>query len=84
MSGEDAAGTGPGPPPGDRWLTPDPGDPALSPTGRVQRPVVLMVLDGWGCAPAGPGNAVSLASTPVFDGLLAAYPQHEEMVTAFT
>ncbi|MBE3031901.1 MAG: 2,3-bisphosphoglycerate-independent phosphoglycerate mutase, partial [Actinobacteria bacterium] len=40
----------------------------------MQRPVVLMVLDGWGCAPAGPGNAVSLASTPVFDGLLAAYP----------
>lgn len=74
MSGEDAAGTGPGPSPGDRLLTPDPGDPALSPTGRVQRPVVLMVLDGWGCAPAGPGNAVSLASTPVFDGLLAAYP----------
>src|SRR5450759_949197 len=46
----------------------------MSTTGRVQRPVVLMVLDGWGCAPAGPGNAVSLASTPVFDGLLAAYP----------
>ena len=74
MSGEDAAGAGPGLPPGDESLTPDPGDPALSPTGRVQRPVVLMVLDGWGCAPAGPGNAVSLASTPVFDGLLAAYP----------
>ncbi|MCX6371887.1 MAG: 2,3-bisphosphoglycerate-independent phosphoglycerate mutase [Actinobacteria bacterium] len=40
----------------------------------MQRPVVLMVLDGWGCAPAGPGNAVSLAATPVFDGLLAACP----------
>jgi 2,3-bisphosphoglycerate-independent phosphoglycerate mutase len=52
----------------------DPGDPALSPTGRVQRPVVLLVLDGWGCAPDGPGNAVSLASTPVFDALLAEYP----------
>jgi len=74
LSGEDAAGAGPGLPPGDESLTPDPGDPALSPTGRVQWPVVLMVLDGWGCAPAGPGNAVSLASTPVFDGLLAAYP----------
>ena len=74
MSGEDVAGTGPGPPQGERSPTPDPGDPGLSPTGRVQRPVVLVVLDGWGCAPAGPGNAVSLASTPVFDGLLAAYP----------
>ena len=31
--------------------------------------VVLVVLDGWGCAPAGPGNAVELAQTPVFDRL---------------
>ncbi len=28
---------------------------------------VLVVLDGWGLAPAGPGNAVSLSNTPVFD-----------------
>src|SRR5262249_12256266 len=35
---------------------------------------VLIVLDGWGLAPAGPGNAISLASTPVFDALGAAYP----------
>ncbi len=74
MSGAEPAGAGPGRPPGEWSPTADPGDPALSPTGRVQRPVVLMVLDGWGSAPAGPGNAVSLASTPVFDGLLAAYP----------
>ena len=31
--------------------------------------VCLVVLDGWGLAPPGPGNAVSLADTPVFDGL---------------
>jgi 2,3-bisphosphoglycerate-independent phosphoglycerate mutase len=30
---------------------------------------VLIVLDGWGLAEPGPGNAVSLASTPVFDEL---------------
>ena len=36
--------------------------------------VTLVVLDGWGLAPAGPGNAVELASTPVFDGLWAAFP----------
>ena len=36
--------------------------------------VVLVVLDGWGLAEAGPGNAVSLASTPVFDDLWARYP----------
>jgi 2,3-bisphosphoglycerate-independent phosphoglycerate mutase len=34
----------------------------------------LIVLDGWGIAPAGPGNAISLARTPVFDELLAGYP----------
>jgi 2,3-bisphosphoglycerate-independent phosphoglycerate mutase len=36
--------------------------------------VALVILDGWGCAPAGPGNAVELADTPVFDGLWARYP----------
>jgi 2,3-bisphosphoglycerate-independent phosphoglycerate mutase len=36
--------------------------------------VVLVVLDGWGCAPAGPGNAVELADTPVFDDLWRRYP----------
>jgi 2,3-bisphosphoglycerate-independent phosphoglycerate mutase len=34
----------------------------------------LVVLDGWGLAEPGPGNAVSLASTPVFDKLWATYP----------
>ena len=36
--------------------------------------VALVILDGWGCAPPGPGNAVELASTPVFDRLWAEYP----------
>jgi 2,3-bisphosphoglycerate-independent phosphoglycerate mutase len=33
-----------------------------------------VILDGWGCAPPGPGNAVELADTPVFDRLWATYP----------
>jgi 2,3-bisphosphoglycerate-independent phosphoglycerate mutase len=33
-----------------------------------------VILDGWGCAPAGPGNAVELADTPVFDRLWSTYP----------
>jgi 2,3-bisphosphoglycerate-independent phosphoglycerate mutase len=37
-------------------------------------PVVLVILDGWGCAPPGPGNAVDLADTPVFDRLWADLP----------
>jgi 2,3-bisphosphoglycerate-independent phosphoglycerate mutase len=36
--------------------------------------VALVILDGWGLAPPGPGNAVDLADTPVFDYLWARYP----------
>jgi 2,3-bisphosphoglycerate-independent phosphoglycerate mutase len=36
--------------------------------------VVLVILDGWGLAPPGPGNAISLADTPVFDRLWGTYP----------
>ncbi len=36
--------------------------------------VTLVILDGWGIAPPGPGNAVDLASTPTFDDLVARYP----------
>ena len=43
------------------------------PSGRFPL-VALVILDGWGCAPAGPGNAVSLADTPNFDRLWAEYP----------
>jgi 2,3-bisphosphoglycerate-independent phosphoglycerate mutase len=42
--------------------------------------VCLVILDGWGIAAPGPGNAVELASTPVFDRLWAAYP-HTTLVT---
>jgi 2,3-bisphosphoglycerate-independent phosphoglycerate mutase len=36
--------------------------------------VALVILDGWGCAPPGPGNAVELAETPVFDRMWAEFP----------
>jgi 2,3-bisphosphoglycerate-independent phosphoglycerate mutase len=32
-----------------------------------------VILDGWGLAPEGPGNAISLADTPVFDELWERY-----------
>ena len=38
------------------------------------RPVALIILDGWGYAEPGPGNAASLARTPTIDGLLERYP----------
>ncbi len=43
--------------------------------------VALVILDGWGCAPPGPGNAVALADTPVFDRLWASYP-HTTLVAS--
>jgi 2,3-bisphosphoglycerate-independent phosphoglycerate mutase len=42
--------------------------------------VCLVVLDGWGIAPSGPGNAISLARTPVFDELWERYP-HSRLTT---
>src|ERR1700760_3569167 len=36
--------------------------------------LALVILDGWGLAPPGPGNAVELAHTPVFDALWTAFP----------
>ena len=40
----------------------------------------LVVLDGWALAEPGPGNAVELADTPVFDELWERYP-HTTLVT---
>ena len=34
----------------------------------------LVVMDGWGVGPPGPGNAILQASTPVLDELQAGYP----------
>ena len=45
------------------------------------RRAVLIVLDGWGIAPDGPGNAISRARTPVFDRLWGAYP-HARLVAS--
>lgn len=37
-------------------------------------PTLLLILDGWGIAPEGPGNATSLAATPNMDTLFASCP----------
>lgn len=41
---------------------------------NVPKPVVLVILDGWGLAPPGPGNAVFRAATPNMDKLWQDYP----------
>ncbi|MBI5071622.1 2,3-bisphosphoglycerate-independent phosphoglycerate mutase [Candidatus Falkowbacteria bacterium] len=38
------------------------------------KPVALVILDGWGIAPKGKGNAIAGANTPNFNKLVAAYP----------
>jgi 2,3-bisphosphoglycerate-independent phosphoglycerate mutase len=43
----------------------------------VKHLVTLVILDGWGIAPPGPGNAVELAETPVFDSLVARFPHSQ-------
>ncbi|MBT5455192.1 MAG: 2,3-bisphosphoglycerate-independent phosphoglycerate mutase, partial [Rhodospirillaceae bacterium] len=40
----------------------------------ARRPVVLCVLDGWGWSDNKTDNAIALAETPVYDRLLAQYP----------
>ena len=40
----------------------------------MNRRTLLIILDGWGIAPAGPENAISLAETPNFDYYWTRYP----------
>ena len=47
-------------------------------TGK--RPVLLIVMDGWGIGKGGPEDAIALANTPVFDRLWANYA-HTELMT---
>jgi 2,3-bisphosphoglycerate-independent phosphoglycerate mutase len=49
--------------------------------GRTYPLVALVILDGWGIAPPGPGNAIELAETPVFDRLWRDYP-HAQLVAS--
>src|SRR5271167_3519575 len=38
------------------------------------KPLVLIILDGWGYAPPSNANAISLARKPIYDQLLREYP----------
>ncbi len=40
----------------------------------MNRPLVLIILDGWGYAPPSPSNAISLARKPNYDRLLQEFP----------
>lgn len=47
----------------------------------IPKPVVLTILDGWGIALPGPGNAVTLAKTPTFDTLWRSFP-HTQLLAS--
>src|SRR3977135_2944035 len=58
-----------------------PGRPLAATTGakdpsvtNKKRPVVLVVLDGWGYRAERDGNAIALASTPTWDALSTRNP----------
>lgn len=40
----------------------------------MKSPTLLVILDGYGIAPPGKGNAITLAKKPTIDRLFAAYP----------
>jgi 2,3-bisphosphoglycerate-independent phosphoglycerate mutase len=41
---------------------------------KKKGPLVLIIMDGWGMAPAGKGNAITLAGTPNFNYFWKNYP----------
>jgi len=44
-------------------------------TAPIDRPVVLVVLDGWGYRESREGNAIRLADTPTWERLWASAPR---------
>lgn len=38
------------------------------------KPIILLILDGWGIAPPRESNAISMAKTPIMNRLILAYP----------
>lgn len=48
--------------------------PYMSFSARAQRPIALVVLDGWGYAPRTDRNAIAIAHTPFYDEICRKYP----------
>ncbi len=49
--------------------------------GVVPRPLVLMVMDGWGINPRSEANAIALARTPHIDQIARTFP-HTQLATS--
>lgn len=48
---------------------------------NTRRPTILIVLDGWGIAPPGPGNALSLAKLSHMPRIRATFP-HTQLIAS--
>ena len=49
----------------------------MAETKEINKKIILVILDGWGIAPPGPGNMVEQAHTPTFDALKEKYSYTE-------
>lgn len=47
----------------------------------MKQTTVLIIMDGYGIAPSGPGNAITLAGTPALDAFACAWPSTEVMAS---
>src|SRR3989339_1913612 len=43
-------------------------------SNKRPKPVVLIILDGWGVAPPSRGNAIAMAKIPTINNLIKTYP----------
>lgn len=43
----------------------------------MNKRVILCIMDGWGIAPASPGNAITLANPPTYKNLIEHYPHSQ-------
>src|SRR5579859_3632464 len=55
-------------------------EPTTVTAGNI-KPVVLIILDGWGVAPPSEGNVLTQAKTPNFDKFFKLYP-HTELIAS--
>ena len=44
---------------------------------KLKHRVILVIMDGWGIAPPGPGNYIAQANTPNFDYFIKHYPHSQ-------
>ena len=49
-------------------------DPMQANNPKIDRPLALVILDGWGYAPRTEGNAIAAAHTPYYDEICRSFP----------